>query len=201
MIPKANQLARGSSLGEIDLMLIDAIKANAHGRKVKDIHFDPYSENGVVKVGIFFEEEKTDNVQDYSGLSDLERAIHRGFLCAGVENVPVAIIKETAKECLELAKKELARRDEVITLDNLPPYDKGFQDGKAEALKDLPRWRIWGNGACGNSDNIPIAIVKRGFNYQLVSTLGIQGEHYIMLSDLEKLPGFKEDKLPRFYGD
>lgn len=45
--------------------------------------------------------------QDYSGLSDLERAIHRGFLCAGVENVPVAIIKETAKECLELAKKEL----------------------------------------------------------------------------------------------
>lgn len=107
MIPKANQLARGSSLGEIDLMLIDAIKANAHGRKVKDIHFDPYSENGVVKVGISFEGEKIDNVQDYSGLSDLERAIHRGFLCAGVENVPVAIIKETAKECLELAKKEL----------------------------------------------------------------------------------------------
>lgn len=88
-------------------MLIDAIKANTHGRKVKDIHFDPYSENGVVKVGISFEEEKIDNVQDYSGLSDLERAIHRGFLCAGVENVPVAIIKETAKECLELAKKEL----------------------------------------------------------------------------------------------
>ena len=45
--------------------------------------------------------------QDYSGLSDLERAIHRGFLCAGVENVPVAIIKETAKEVLIYAKKQL----------------------------------------------------------------------------------------------
>ena len=66
---------------------------------------------------------------------------------------------------------------------------------KKEILKDLPRWKKWENGACGNSDNIPIAIVKRGFNYELASTLGIQGEHYIMLSDLEKLPGFKEDKI------
>lgn len=61
------------------------------------------------------------------------------------------------------------------------------------SLKDLPRWRRWENGACGNSDNNPIAIVKRGLNYKLVSSLGIQGEQYIMLSDLEKLPGFKED--------
>lgn len=45
--------------------------------------------------------------QDYSGLSDLERAIHRGFLCAGVENVHVAIIKETAKEVLVYAKEQL----------------------------------------------------------------------------------------------
>ena len=65
---------------------------------------------------------------------------------------------------------------------------------KREILKDLPRWRKWENGACGNSDNIPIAIVKRGINYELASTLGIQGERYIMLSDLEKLPGFNEDE-------
>ena len=44
--------------------------------------------------------------QDYSDLSDLERAIHRGFLCAGVENVPVAIIKETAKEVQSILKAE-----------------------------------------------------------------------------------------------
>jgi len=64
-------------------------------------------------------------------------------------------------------------------------------------LKDLPKWRKWENGACGNSDGIPIAIVKRGIDYKLVSTLGIQCEQYIMLSDLEKLPGFKEDKYDK----
>lgn len=40
---------------------------------------------------------------------------------------------------LELAKNELAKRDEVITLGKLPPYDKGFQDGKAEAMAYLER--------------------------------------------------------------
>ena len=42
--------------------------------------------------------------QDYSGLTDFERAIHRGFLCAGVENVPVGIIKDTAQDCLAQIK-------------------------------------------------------------------------------------------------
>ena len=46
-------------------------------------------------------EQKPAEKQDYSGLTDLERAIHRGFLVAGVKNVPVTIIKETARECLE----------------------------------------------------------------------------------------------------
>ena len=51
--------------------------------------------------------------QDYSGLNDLERAIHRGFLCAGVENVPVTIIKETARECLaQMNPAEWSEEDE-----------------------------------------------------------------------------------------
>ena len=53
-----------------------------------------------------------------------------------------------------------------------------------------PVWRIWENGACGNSDGTPIAIVKEGYTYRLVNCLGVGGEKYIMLSDLEKLPGF-----------
>lgn len=47
--------------------------------------------------------------------------------------------KDICKDALNLAKKELARRDEVITLNKLPPYDKGFQDGKAEAMAALER--------------------------------------------------------------
>ena len=45
-------------------------------------------------------ERNTAEKQDYSGLNDPERAILRGFLCAGVENVPVGIVKETAKDCI-----------------------------------------------------------------------------------------------------
>ena len=47
---------------------------------------------------------KSAEKQDYTDLNDLERAIHRGFLSAGVENVSVGIIKETAKECLAQMK-------------------------------------------------------------------------------------------------
>lgn len=50
------------------------------------------------------DDHKAEVTQDYSGLTDLERAIHRGFLCAGVENVPVGIIKETAQDCLNQMK-------------------------------------------------------------------------------------------------
>ena len=58
-------------------------------------------------------------------------------------------VKKYAPKLLALAKKELARRDEVITLNNLPPYDKGFQDGKAKAMADLERTYF------SNSDKLP----------------------------------------------
>ena len=290
--------------------------------------------------------------QDYSGLSDFERAIHRGFLCAGVENVPVNIIKETAQECLAQLKpaewsedydeenlqarfafytykddpstiylsnvfveetsrnkgfgtKILAAAEKVAetfgatsirlkvkrdnpahawyqkhgysyitfedeydwfekTLEYMKPnkqewseedeehrqwilecladgkrkvpefaeqyqaafdwlkslrpqphtvsikdatkfgnleYERGVKDGIQSEIgrhwkpSDGPVWRIWENGACGNSDGIPIAIVKEGSTYRLVSCLGAGGEKYIMLSDLEKLPGFDKGEF------
>ena len=56
--------------------------------------------------------------------------------CVSLEK---AFTEENFDNVETLIKKELARRDEVITLNNLPPYDKGFQDGKAEAMADLER--------------------------------------------------------------
>lgn len=53
--------------------------------------------------------------QDYSGLNDLERAIHRGFLVAGVENVSVTLIKETAYDCLaQMKPAEWSEEDEKV---------------------------------------------------------------------------------------
>lgn len=63
------------------------------------------------------EKQKPTEKQDYSGLTDFERAIHRGFLCAGVENVPVEIIKETAQDCLahiEQKPAEWSEEDEYV---------------------------------------------------------------------------------------
>ena len=79
--------------------------------------------------------------QDYSDLSDLERAIHRGFLCAGVENVPVAIIKETAKE----AMADLERTFE-FNPDKLPIWLKnglakkhldGYIMGREDTMREM----------------------------------------------------------------
>ena len=66
-------------------------------------------------------------------------------------------------------------------------YDIGYDDGARDALKDLPRWRTWGNGACGGGES-PIALVKTIGGYRLTNCLGVGGENYLMLSDLEKLP-------------
>lgn len=66
--------------------------------------------------------------------------------------------------------------------------------GKIAALKDFPKWKKWENGACGSESGCPLAIVHQYGGYKIVDALGIQGEKYIMLSDLEKLPGFKEDE-------
>ena len=91
-------------------------------------------------------------------------------------------------------KVENGTRHAVMNWNEFQKVAQHFIDcGKAEALKDLPRWRKWGNGACGNSDGYPIALVSEYFGIRPVSCLGITGEKYIFLSDLEKLPGFKED--------
>lgn len=60
LIRKANTVAGQLSSGDLELRLIDAITADAHGRKVKDIVMSPYSEDGIMKVGISFEIEKNE---------------------------------------------------------------------------------------------------------------------------------------------
>lgn len=87
-------------------------------------------------------EQKPTEKQDYSGLTDFERAIHRGFISAGVENVTVEIIKETAQDCLAHTEQKPDTRDvdnlqlpgfEEMTPEekmNHPLYLEGFDVGK-----------------------------------------------------------------------
>lgn len=98
------------------------------------------------------------------------------------------VVKNRAAILLDIAKKELARQGEVITLNKLPPYDKGFQDGKAEALKGLPRWRV----ELGDMEYVAYGIIGGGVASEENPRVYLDG-HSIDLYSLEKLPGFNED--------
>lgn len=67
----------------------------------------------------FRDDTKKVEKQDYFSLNDLERAIHRGFLSAGLENAPVTLIKETAKECLEQMKPSEINVKALLSADRL----------------------------------------------------------------------------------
>lgn len=88
------------------------------------------------------QEQKSAEKQDYSGLNDLERAILRGFLAAGMENVPATIIKETANECL--AQMKLAKWSEedkkildgiITTLDRLG-YEEYCESSRDQDIEE-----------------------------------------------------------------
>ena len=128
--------------------------------------------------------------------------------------------KEEANKLLDLAKQQLLQSGELFTQEHheklmdtlyketLVGVKNNWRDyftpqavtdiynaGRNDVLKDLPRWKKWENGACSNGRGIPLALVVRGLNgCELVDALSNHGEKYIMLSDLEKLPGFKEDE-------
>ena len=86
-------------------------------------------------------------------------------------------VKQHAVELIDLARKELIKEGTSKNEMGTMLYDAGFEDGKAEALKDLPRWNesrgVYSDGW-----------IYEGFLYYK--------NHSIQLSSLEKLPGFNE---------
>lgn len=66
-------------------------------------------------------------------------------------------------------------------------YKKGYEDGKSEAEKDLPRWK-----KCGK-DTVR-TFGDEHFEYRCGCGYLVMNRREILLSDLEKLPGFKEGK-------
>lgn len=146
-------------------------------------------------------------VTDEPELTEMQLAVYELLKSHGADySDDLKSIKDIVDLLLPLAKKELLSRGYEILSEGerkerkkivYEPfkaareigYANGVKDGRIEALQSIPKWRKWGDGACGNGQGIPLAIVKRGLNgYELVDALGISGEQYIMLSDLEKLP-------------
>lgn len=83
--------------------------------------------------------------------------------------------KKHSAELLNLARKELCEQIVDHT-------KEAYENGKAEALKDLPRWKR----AAASFGDYSVALTETG-----ALCLLIDG-HYIMLSELMKLPGFND---------
>lgn len=67
-------------------------------------------------------------------------------------------------------------------------YQQGIHDGKEEALMDLPRWEKYPHNA--GEEPLVNGILQEDGSYKW--RLYLNG-YKIEISDLEKLPGFKED--------
>ncbi len=156
---------------------------------------ESYSVDGWVGYG-----EKENNlviVTPEPELSEFEKAFDRIAELYHSDKNPdeVACCKEYAAKLLSIARKQL--QPEIDAEIEKAAYktsdDVQYRKGREEALKDLPRWREWENGAAGNNEGHPIALVSGACGIRFVSVLGVTGEKYIMLDDLKKLPGFKED--------
>ena len=118
-------------------------------------------------------------------MSEFEMAIHRRLNLMNGENLSATeLLEETkgmAAELLALAREELFANDTV-----LKEYAQvSREDGKAEALKDLPRWVS--DGLPEGTGAIDISGLC-GFDF-----LRRKGR-LLRISSLEKLPGFKEDE-------
>lgn len=98
--------------------------------------------------------------------------------------------KKHSAELLALARKELEpevleRLDAAYKNQDEVVYENGKRDGKAEALKNLPRWRKCGKETLRTYGD-------EHFEYRHSGAYIVTKKHEILLSDLEKLPGFKE---------
>lgn len=105
-------------------------------------------------------------------------------------------VKNRAAELLELAKKEIMDGWSHGLRDTQDFSGKAYNDGynlgieigyergKAEALKDLPRWK---------SDNLPTGSAALDISALCGFDFIRRAGRIVGISSLEKLPGFKED--------
>lgn len=135
-------------------------------------------------------------------LTEFEKAIKE--MMRSYVKMPDEVIKETAAELLDLATKEIGHKwvirqesyqdgyinglhdGKAEALKDLEEsgrvhcksYDIGYDDGKKETLKNLPRWSL--STGCFDKGWVDNGILYYKF-------------HAIPLNTLEKLPEFKED--------
>lgn len=100
----------------------------------------------------------------------------------------VACCKEYAAELLTIARKQLQPEiDAEIEKAYKTADEMQYEKGKADALKGLPRWK-----KCGEYTLRTYG--EEHFEYRGGGRYFVMKGQEILLSDLKKLPGFKEDE-------
>ena len=126
-------------------------------------------------------EQNPSEKQDYSDLTDFERAIHRGFLCAGNKNVSLALIKETAQDCLaQIKPAEWSEEDKklldfwlcVIDGKNMR-MDKNIRKASREFINRLKSLRPKPHWKPSEEQMEELDVVRRGWtsDSELLDTL------------------------------
>lgn len=83
-----------------------------------------------------------------------------------------------SEKLLDLARKEIEKDNVIIDKDKyLKICDQYYNNGKKDALKDLPKWKdVSGKNGAGTKD------------YKIVGYYLVKGNYAIYLENLEKLP-------------
>jgi hypothetical protein len=129
-------------------------------------------------------------------LTEFEKAVGLEIFDEPFDEEHIKVIKEESAKLLDLARKEImdgrskGLRDtqDVSRKAYNDGYKLGLEKGKAEDLKDLPRWKKRGKRNNYSSE------VKFAINGRYLEMNNILNDVYtIELLDLIKLPGLKED--------
>ena len=115
--------------------------------------------------------------------------------------------KKHSEELLDLAREEIEEELKKNLANNdiyrVPEWLREIlvmakENGRAEALKDLPRWKKIRDNGCVDADGDTytdcLCLLKRGWYQVMSSGTKVGGEiRYLPIRDLEKLPDEKED--------
>ena len=95
-------------------------------------------------------------------------------------------VKQWAKELLDIARKELEKTWDFGISNE---YDKGYAHGHRDALNDMPKWKV-------ATENLSIGCLvwNKSGNFHLYNDEVYEGELYISIADILRLPGSPKEK-------
>ena len=95
-----------------------------------------------------------------------------------------------AKELLDIARKQFEPElEQAYKNADEVQYRRGYEKGKADALKDMPKWKKMPDGIQVNAKGRDICLINYGDGYiRPSSCLGGGDALYLEISELDKLP-------------